>query len=93
MDNTENLYRTIRLTAHFTSNADPTPTIAFDGDDEDEFSQIERKQYKFTPQPEEFEAVDDYIKKCKKEIIKIDLLKTVKNRNVNIRELQAIRSL
>ena len=91
LDDTENFFRKVRLKAYF-ANVD-TMDNNVEMSDADEFVAMKPKHKKFTPKPGQFEAVDTYIKTCKKEINKVDLQKSVKVSNLSVKEMAAMRSL
>ena len=89
LDDLENFYRKVRLKAFFSE---------IDEDDqesssESEFNKYEEKMKKFTPKAGQFEGVDKYIESCKKQIKVEHIGAIIKRKNVNVRELEALRKL
>ena len=90
LDDTDNFYRKIRLKAYFAGlEEDREP-----GEEcNDDFGSYEQKLTRFTPQPGQFQGVDKFINNCKKQIAKSNLAKPVKNLNLSVKELEALRKL
>lgn len=89
LDDAENFYRKVRLTAYFETKDEEDRVVP----EKNDFNMYHEKLNIFTPKPGQFEGVDTFINGCRKAIKTKDLLKTVEQNNVNPGELAAIRTL
>ena len=90
LEDTEQYFRKIRLKAFFANSPDDenqnVPEV-------DEFTGFKNKWSRFTPKPGQFDAVDTYIKNCKKEIKEINFQQKCKSDKMSPKDLEALRSL
>ena len=91
LEDAQRLYRKIRLKAHF-SNCDETKDNI---DDQNEFviKAYNKKPSTYTPRQGEFEAVDNYISTCQKQIKTINLSNRVQPTNISKEEIDALNRL
>ena len=95
LDDTDNLYRKIRLKAYFASQPDSSQISGSQEEEEssDLLNEFKKKKKKFTPKSGEFEAVDNYISTCKKEISKVNLSESTKKKNMSSDDIKGLQSL
>ena len=98
LDDAENLYRKIRLKSFFGDNPDESNMVGGSLEETEErtddgFSKYLEKLNRFTPKAGEYEAVDTFIKNCRKEVKKLNVMKPIKERNISATEQKAIESL
>lgn len=91
LNDVEEYYRKVRLKAYFAGNDNIDDSLQNNETEDELFTK--KKFTKFTPKSGQFEAVDSYIRTCKKQIKKLKLTEKIVKKNISQEELEAIRKL